>query len=74
MNAPYGNTDERLMLSLLQGSDSLASWQANLFFEPTKFEVSYNLSELNLKFVTEGEKLKVVYLIICSTGYRRACS
>lgn len=23
----------------LQGSDSLASWQANLFFEPTKFEV-----------------------------------
>ncbi|RWW59622.1 hypothetical protein BHE74_00033434 [Ensete ventricosum] len=24
---------------ILQGSDSLASWQANLFFEPTKFEV-----------------------------------
>ncbi|KAL3838687.1 hypothetical protein ACJIZ3_023278 [Penstemon smallii] len=23
------------------GSDSLASWQANLFFEPTKFEVSF---------------------------------
>jgi len=23
----------------LQGSDSLASWKANLFFEPTKFEV-----------------------------------
>ncbi|KAK4476349.1 hypothetical protein RD792_015498, partial [Penstemon davidsonii] len=26
---------------VIQGSDSLASWQANLFFEPTKFEVSF---------------------------------
>lgn len=25
---------------VIQGSDSLASWQANLFFEPTKFEES----------------------------------
>ncbi|XP_022929791.1 uncharacterized protein LOC111436294 isoform X1 [Cucurbita moschata] len=25
---------------IIQGSDSLASWQANLFFEPTKFEGS----------------------------------
>ncbi|PIN13889.1 hypothetical protein CDL12_13494 [Handroanthus impetiginosus] len=25
---------------VIQGSDSLASWQANLFFEPTKFEVT----------------------------------
>ncbi|KAI3869395.1 hypothetical protein MKW92_030314 [Papaver armeniacum] len=24
---------------IIQGSDSLASWQANLFFEPTKFEM-----------------------------------
>lgn len=26
---------------VIQGSDSLASWQANLFFEPTTFEVIY---------------------------------
>jgi hypothetical protein len=32
----------------LQGSDSLASWQANLLFEPAKFEVSIDckLSQL----------------------------
>jgi len=31
--------DKCFCFMLLQGSDSLASWQANLFFEPTKFEV-----------------------------------
>lgn len=29
---------------VIQGSDSLASWQANLFFEPTKFEVIFPAS------------------------------
>lgn len=31
--------DMLLFVFVFQGSDSLASWQANLFFEPTKFEV-----------------------------------
>lgn len=30
-----------LLVYVMQGSDSLASWQANLFFEPTKFEVRF---------------------------------
>ncbi|KAM0938466.1 putative fungal lipase-like domain, alpha/Beta hydrolase, phospholipase A1 PLIP1/2/3 [Dioscorea sansibarensis] len=30
--------DECTRYLVIQGSDSLASWQANLFFEPTKFE------------------------------------
>lgn len=29
---------------ILQGSDSLASWKANLFFEPAKFEVKILIS------------------------------
>lgn len=35
----FGSEEEDLFFEL-QGSDSLASWQANLFFEPTKFEVT----------------------------------
>ncbi|KAK6920003.1 Fungal lipase-like domain [Dillenia turbinata] len=30
--------DEHTRYFVIQGSDSLASWQANLFFEPTQFE------------------------------------
>jgi hypothetical protein len=49
----------------LQGSDSLASWQANLLFEPTKFEVSIGckLSQLakghveKIHHFRRGEKL-----------------
>lgn len=32
----------------LQGSDSLASWQANLFFEPSNFEVGISSDSLYL--------------------------
>ncbi|KGN44827.2 phospholipase A1 PLIP1, chloroplastic [Cucumis sativus] len=32
------DTDTLTRCFIIQGSDSLASWQANLFFEPTKFE------------------------------------
>lgn len=40
----------------LQGSDSLASWQANLFFDPTKFEVCVNAKLWNI--TAENRKTK----------------
>ncbi|MCI05089.1 alpha/beta-hydrolases superfamily protein, partial [Trifolium medium] len=37
---------------VIQGSDSLSSWQANLFFEPTKFEVRTKNNSLLLKWIS----------------------
>lgn len=49
----------------MQGSESLASWQTNLFFEPTKFEVhTYNL---DLTSLLSGVPFTVDVLIIVRT-------
>ncbi|KAM6583897.1 hypothetical protein CsatB_010899 [Cannabis sativa] len=39
---------------VIQGSDSLASWQANLFFEPTKFEESDSLVHRGIYEAAKG--------------------
>ncbi|KAL3829745.1 hypothetical protein ACJIZ3_018547 [Penstemon smallii] len=39
---------------IIQGSDSLASWQANLFFEPTKFEGTYVLVHRGIYEAAKG--------------------
>lgn len=39
--------DARTRCFVIQGSDSLASWQANLLFEPTMFEVFFFLIRSN---------------------------
>lgn len=38
----------KIIVHGLQGSDSLASWQANLFFDPTQFEVCVNAKLWNV--------------------------
>ncbi|KAI4338370.1 hypothetical protein MLD38_023437 [Melastoma candidum] len=39
---------------VIQGSDSLASWQANLFFEPTKFEETEGLVHRGIYEAAKG--------------------
>lgn len=46
-----------LVFFLLQGSDSGASWQASLFFEPTRFEVSWQ-SNFQLEWEKQLTPLK----------------
>ncbi|XP_020584664.1 uncharacterized protein LOC110027531 [Phalaenopsis equestris] len=45
---------------VIQGSDSLASWQANLFFEPTKFEETEALVHRGIYEAAKGIYLKLL--------------
>lgn len=56
-----GYEKEKLFLCELQGSDSLASWQANLFFEPTKFEVTFSSTHCTHGPYSSTESMNTCY-------------